>query len=176
MALTYLGRIPMDELCDAFEDPDHRLNDWLDEHGIDYNAKDIGCATISIGTVGASPQVAVVVAGLCAGPVLGCVANDAIRENTPCGVQYVGVYLTDTKISETKYPISFRVECEGIDSTEEAKEVAKEMSQSLEDAADSADYAVEVGQDVVDEIEDTLEDGVDEIGDIINMGQDFVLQ
>ncbi|WP_155119957.1 hypothetical protein [Haloarcula rubripromontorii] len=95
MALTYAGKIPVDELCDAFEDPDHKLNDWLDEHGID--------------------------------------------------------------------------------ASEEAEEAAKEMSKNLEDAADSADYAVEVGQDVVDEIEDTIEGGLDDIGDIINMGQNFVI-
>ncbi|WP_367175773.1 hypothetical protein [Haloarcula rubripromontorii] len=175
MALTYAGKIPVDELCDAFEDPDHKLNDWLDEHGIDYNAKDISCATISIGSVGAAPQVGAVVAGICAAPVLGCVANDAIRENTPCDVQYVGVYLVDMRFGEAKYPIALKASCKGIDASEEAEEAAKEMSKNLEDAADSADYAVEVGQDVVDEIEDTIEGGLDDIGDIINMGQNFVI-
>ncbi|WP_152418108.1 hypothetical protein [Haloferax elongans] len=154
MALNYVGRIPIDNLCDAFEDPDHQLNDWLDEHGIDYNAEVLSCAAISIGAVKADPRLGAIVAGVCAGPTLGCAVNDAIRENTPCDAQYVGVYVTDARFADVKYPVGLKVMCESIDVPEEAEEAAKEMANDLEDAAnDGADYAVEVGQDVIKEIE-----------------------
>ncbi|MFY4814553.1 hypothetical protein ACOJIV_17920 [Haloarcula sp. AONF1] len=170
--LVYLGEVKAERVCNFIDGPNSPLNEWLTDAGIDYSAKSISCAVLTIGgaAVGSGPGAAV--GGvLCAGSLLGCAINDAVRENTPCGAQNLEFYWNKTN---SNHPLMIMVECTDI-SKEEIEQTAKEFGEDLQDFADdAADVTVEVGQDAADEIADLLDEGADEIDDIIDKGEGFI--
>ncbi|GGN23992.1 hypothetical protein [Halarchaeum nitratireducens] len=174
---NYVGSVQIDELCGLFDDPNSQLNQWLNNRGVDYSATDVGCATLSVaGGLGAGGGGLVVGGVICGSQVIGCAANDAIRENTSCDDQYVDVYITKNSDNlSSPGAVMLSVHCSGTDLSDDAEQIADDIADTLEsDISDAYDVSVKVGSDVVDEIANTAEDAADAATNIYNMGSDLI--
>ncbi|WP_152418514.1 YtxH domain-containing protein [Haloarcula amylolytica] len=140
---------------------------------IDYSTKSISCAVLAIGGAAVGGGPGFIVGGvLCAGSLLGCAINDAVRENTPCGAQNLEFYWNKTN---SNHPLVVMIECTDI-SKDEREQTAEDFGEDMQDFADdAADVTVEVGQEAADEIDDLLDEGADEIDDIIDKGEGILL-
>lgn len=173
----YAGSVQIDELCGLFDDPNSQLNQWLNDMGVDYSATAVGCATISVAGGLSSGGAGLAIGGVvCGAQVIGCAANDAIRENTSCDDQYVDIYITkDANNISAPGAVMLSIHCSGTDLSADAEQIADGIADTLEsDISDAYDVSVKVGSDVVDEIANAAEDAADGATDIYNMGTDLI--
>lgn len=169
--VKFLAEVEINELCDIIQNPSDELDGWLEDKGIDASQTTIGCASIGIySAVGGA--IATVVGVACGASTIGCVFNDAIRENTPCGAQKVKLYWNKGSVNA---PLMIMLDCEGEISEEELNQIADDLGEELEDVAeDATDFTVDLGQDVIDSVNDIFDEGADQIDDLIDKGKGII--
>lgn len=168
----HITSVQINELCGLLYGPENPVNQhWRDTFGIEHGTATTGaCAAISFyATAGSGGTLLTVVGTACFSAFVGCGINDVVRNVTPCGQQYIDIYVpTRERISSSSEytphsppPLMVFVRCDGGWDVDPA-EIAGAARDELEDVADEV---TDVGSEVADDIEDAVDDFVDDVLD-----------
>ncbi|QPV62340.1 hypothetical protein I7X12_16595 [Halosimplex litoreum] len=176
------GSIQVEELCGLFHDSDSQLNDFFDDLGIETSFKEVSCASVGISSGAAAAtgvlsgwQGFALFSTVCGGTTMGCIINDAIRNNTPCGSQIIDVYIPESIDDGAEYPpVLLLIRCEK-DVSDDIEQLTEDITDRLDNAADEAvDITIKTGTEIADQLKDAAGSLNQLTDDIIDAGQDII--